>query len=260
MTTDTAKQAAEIGSRRETTDTVNDECLAQQYVANILIVEDDLDISSLLVYTLESAGHRTSAATECNSAWHFMTTNEPDLILLDWMLPDMSGIDLLRRIRSYPGLREVPVIMLTARGEEMDRVRGLESGADDYIVKPFSPRELCARINSRLRVLQDEQSRALCTDGLLLDQQSHRVSVDGLKLELGPTEFRLLRIFMRHKDRVLTRGQLLDSVWGTNVYIEERTVDVHVRRLRKALEPSGKADLVQTVRGVGYRFSDQVSD
>ena len=252
---DAAKQAAGLESRSGALATASEEIVAPRSVANILIVEDDPDISSLLVYTLENAGHKATAEAECKSAWQSMTTNEPDMILLDWMLPDMSGIELLRRIRNYNGLGDVAVIMLTARGEVMDRVRGLESGADDYIVKPFSPRELCARVSSRLRVLQGEQSRALWADGLLLDQQSYRVSVDGLTVMPGPTEFRLLRYFMSHQERVLTRGQLLDGVWGTNVYIEERTVDVHVRRLRKVLEPFNKADLIQTVRGVGYRFS-----
>ena len=256
ITMDADKQATGTGSRSGAVAAISGEMAASQQATNILVVEDDPDIASLLVYTLENAGYQATAKADCKSAWQSMTTNEPDLILLDWMLPDMSGIELLRRIREYNGLKDVPVIMLTARGEEMDRVRGLESGADDYIVKPFSPRELCARISSRLRVLQIEHSRALNTAGLLLDQQSHRVSVDGATVLLGPTEFRLLRHFMSNKERVLTRGQLLDNVWGTNVYIEERTVDVHVRRLRKALEPSGKSDLIQTVRGVGYRFSD----
>ncbi len=252
---DVAKSNAVTGSR-SAVGAAREEMVAQQQTANILVIEDDPDISSLLVYTLENAGYRVTARAECKGAWQSMTTNRPDMILLDWMLPDMSGIELLRRIRDYNGLADVPVFMLTARGEEMDRVRGLESGADDYIVKPFSPRELCARISSRLRVLQGENTRALNTDGLVLDQQSHRVSVDGTVVMLGPTEFRLLRHFMGNKERVMTRNQLLDSVWGTNVYIEERTVDVHVRRLRKALEPFDKADLIQTVRGVGYRFSD----
>ncbi|MGB5426596.1 MAG: phosphate regulon transcriptional regulator PhoB [Gammaproteobacteria bacterium] len=254
---DAAKQDAVTKSRPSAVGTASEDMVAPQQVASVLVIEDDPDTSSLLVYTLENAGYRVTAETECSSAWQSMTTSEPDMILLDWMLPDMSGIELLRRIRGYNGLSEVPVFMLTARGEEMDRVRGLESGADDYIVKPFSPRELCARISSRLRVQQGESSRALSTDGLLLDQQSYRVSVEGMVVTLGPTEFRLLRHFMSNKERVMTRNQLLDSVWGTNVYIEERTVDVHVRRLRKALEPFGKSDLVQTVRGVGYRFSDQ---
>ena len=224
--------------------------------ARVLIVEDDPDISSLLVYTLESVGHQVTAAADCSTAWKMMSASKPALILLDWMLPDMSGVELLRRIRKDSVLRETPVIMLTARTEEADRVHGLESGADDYIVKPFSTRELCARINSRLRIASNSTSSTLDVDGLLLDQKSYRTSVNGKPVNLGPTEFRLLRYFMSNRERVLTRGQLLDNVWGANVYVEERTVDVHIRRLRQALEPFDKAGMVQTVRGVGYRFSD----
>ena len=223
--------------------------------ARILIVEDDADISSLLVYTMESAHLDPVASADCKSAWKILTEYPPDLVLLDWMLPDMSGIELLQRIRGTADLAEMPVIMLTARAEESDRVRGLDSGADDYIVKPFSTRELCARINSRLRKFSNRQSCTLEIGGLSLDQKSYRTSVNGDTVTLGPTEFRLLRHFMSNIERVYSRGQLLDHVWGTNVYIEERTVDVHVRRLRKALQPFNKDCLIQTVRGAGYRFS-----
>jgi two-component system phosphate regulon response regulator PhoB len=201
--------------------------------ARLLVIEDDLDISSLLVYTLGNARFDTVTATDCKTAWEILLGSPPDLVLLDWMLPDMSGIELLQRIRREATLENVPVIMLTARGEESDRVRGLETGADDYIVKPFSPRELCARIRNRLRITSSNNTDTLCVNGLVLDQASYRTSVNGNPIDLGPTEFRLLRHFMNNPERVLTRSQLLDRVWGTNVYIEERTVDVHIRRLRR---------------------------
>jgi len=225
--------------------------------ARLLVIEDDLDISSLLLYTLDNAHFDTIAAPDCKTAWEILLGKPPDLVLLDWMLPDMSGIELLQRIRREAALENVPVIMLTARGEESDRVRGLETGADDYIVKPFSPRELCARINNRLRISGNSNAETLSINGVVLDQVSYRISINGNPIELGPTEFRLLRHFMSNTERVYTRSQLLDRVWGTNVYIEERTVDVHILRLRKALEPFHKADLIQTVRGAGYRFSGQ---
>ena len=224
-------------------------------MARLLVVEDDLDISSLLLYTLGNAQFSTVAAPDCRTAWEILLQNPPDLVLLDWMLPDMSGIELLQRIRREAALEHLPVIMLTARGEESDRVRGLETGADDYIVKPFSPRELCARIRNRLRITGNNDADTLSISGLVLDPVSYRTSVNGKPIELGPTEFRLLRHFMNNMERVFTRSQLLDRVWGTNIYIEERTIDVHIRRLRKALEPHHKADLIQTVRGAGYRFS-----
>jgi len=173
------------------------------------------------------------------------------------MLPDMSGIEMLQRIRKHADYSEMPVIMLTARSEESDRVRGLDSGADDYIVKPFSLRELCSRINSRLRIVASNSPEILEADGMTLDMQSHRLGINGEMVNLGPTEFRLLRHFMENTERVYSRAQLLDRVWGTNVYVEERTVDVHILRLRKALEPCGKAGMIQTVRGAGYRFSGQ---
>ena len=221
----------------------------------ILVVEDDPDISAMLEYTLSNPDRRVIAVSNCQRALEELTGVIPNLVLLDWMLPDISGIELLRRMRREPRLQEIPVIMLTARGEEADRVRGLECGADDYVVKPFSIRELKARINTHLRKQANERITTFQVDGLVLDQESYRTTVDGQPVELGPTEFRLLRHFMSHRDRVFTRSQLLDTVWGANVYIEERTVDVHIRRLRKALEPFGKEHLIQTVRGAGYRFS-----
>jgi two-component system phosphate regulon response regulator PhoB len=223
----------------------------------VLVVEDDPDISAMLEYTLSNPEWRVITVSDCQSALQELAGTTPNLVLLDWMLPDMSGIELLRRIRREPRLRELPVIMLTARGEEADRVRGLECGADDYVVKPFSIRELKARINTHLRKQVSDRATTFSIDGLVLDQKSYRTTVDGQPIELGPTEFRLLRHFMSHRDRVFTRSQLLDTVWGTNVYIEERTVDVHIRRLRKTLEPFGKEHLIQTVRGAGYRFSSR---
>ena len=223
----------------------------------ILVVEDDPDICAMLEYTLSTTIWQVVVVHDCHGALQELASAAPSLVLLDWMLPDMSGIELLRRIRREPRLRELPVIMLTARGEEADRVRGLESGADDYVVKPFSIRELKARINTHLRKQVSDRTTTFSVDGLVLDQESYRTTVNGTPIELGPTEFRLLRHFMGHRDRVFSRSQLLDTVWGTNVYIEERTVDVHIRRLRKALEPFGKEHLIQTVRGAGYRFSSR---
>jgi len=221
----------------------------------VLVVEDDPDISTMLEYALSNADWQAIAVSDCHGALMELAETTPNLVLLDWMLPDMSGIELLRRIRHEPRLREIPVIMLTARGEEADRVRGLESGADDYVVKPFSLRELKARINTHLRKQFNARVITFSIEGLVLDQESYRTTVNGEPIELGPTEFRLLRHFMSHRERVFTRSQLLDAVWGANVYIEERTVDVHIRRLRKTLEPFGKQHLIQTVRGAGYRFS-----
>jgi two-component system phosphate regulon response regulator PhoB len=234
------------------------EVTAAEGKIHILVVEDDPDISAMLEYTLSIPGWQVMAVSDCQSALRELAGTVPNLVLLDWMLPDMSGIELLRRIRREPRLSDIPVIMLTARGEEADRVRGLECGADDYVVKPFSVRELKARINTHLRKQVSERASSFSVDGLVLDQESYRTTVDGQPIELGPTEFRLLRHFMSHRDRVFARSQLLDAVWGTNVYIEERTVDVHIRRLRKALEPFGKDHLIQTVRGAGYRFSTRM--
>jgi two-component system phosphate regulon response regulator PhoB len=227
-------------------------------ITRVLVVEDDPDISAMLEYTLTNSGCQVISVGDCKNASRELADSAPHLVLLDWMLPDMSGLELLRRMRIDPGTRDIPVIMLTARGEEADRVRGLECGADDYVVKPFSIRELRARINAHLRKHISARTTTFSIDGLVLDQESYRTTVDGQMIELGPTEFRLLRHFMSHRDRVFTRSQLLDTVWGTNVYIEERTVDVHIRRLRKILEPFGKERLIQTVRGAGYRFSSRL--
>ncbi len=225
-------------------------------MSKILIVDDEAAIREMVCFSLQRNGFEVSEAADSHSALIRLADDIPDLILLDWMLPDVSGVDLARRLRKDTNHRETPIIMLTARGEEDDKIRGLESGADDYITKPFSPGELIARIKAVLRrttpALNDE---VLHGGELEIDLQSHRVSANGKAVELGPTEYRLLQFFMSHPERVYSRSQLLDQVWGNNVYIGDRTVDVHIRRLRKVLEPSGLEHLIQTVRGSGYRFS-----
>lgn len=224
--------------------------------ANILLVEDEPGIQELLKLNLSQAGHQVTVAGDAEHALQFLRNALPDVILLDWMLPGMSGIDLCRRLRSDERYQPIPIIMLTARGEERDKVLGLDSGADDYITKPFSPRELVSRIKAVLRRRAPQMTdEPVEIGGLRLDPASHRVQGGGQLLELGPTEFRLLHFFMTHPERVYARTQLLDQVWGDDVFVEERTVDVHIRRLRLALEPSGHAGLIQTVRGAGYRFS-----
>ncbi len=224
--------------------------------ANILLVEDEPGIQELLKLNLGQAGHQVTAASDAEDALQYLRNTLPDVILLDWMLPGMSGIDLCKRLRSDNRYQPVPIIMLTARGEEQDRVAGLDTGADDYITKPFSPRELVSRIRAVLRRRAPQMTEEeVDIAGLKLDPVSHRVSGNGTPIELGPTEFRLLHFFMTHAERVYSRSQLLDQVWGDDVFVEERTVDVHIRRLRLALEVSGHDSLVQTVRGSGYRFS-----
>ncbi|MFP5469949.1 MAG: phosphate regulon transcriptional regulator PhoB [Alphaproteobacteria bacterium] len=219
----------------------------------ILIAEDEPAQMELLRYNMESADFRTVVATDGASALALVEEETPDLVVLDWMLPEMSGIEVCRRIRGRPESRSLPVIMLTARGEENDRVRGLETGADDYLVKPFSQAELIARIRALLRrsrpALTDEQ---LSYGGIIMDIASHRVSRDNMPVQLGPTEFRMLRFLMERPGRVYSREQLLDQVWGRDVYVESRTVDVHIRRLRMALDVEGAPDIIRTVRGAGY--------
>jgi len=227
-----------------------------QMTANILLVEDEPAIQELLAFNVTQCGYRAIQAHDANTALGLINRALPDLILLDWMLPGMSGIELAKRLRADERTRNIPIIMLTARTDERDKIQGLESGADDYITKPFSPRELMARIRAVLRRRAPQMSDELVrVEGLELSPVTHRVNANGTNVDLGPTEFRLLHFFMTHVERVYSRSQLLDQVWGDHVFVEERTVDVHIRRLRQALEPSGLDSLVQTVRGSGYRFS-----
>lgn len=226
--------------------------------STILVVEDESAIRDMIGMSLERAGFHWLPAASAEEARISLADHSPDLVLLDWMLPGMSGLDFARQLQRDDSTRDLPVIMLTARDAEEDLIRGLEGGADDYLTKPFSPRELVARINSVLRRVSGRGGEAPVTIGnITLDPTSHRVKVGEDEINLGPTEFRLLRHFMQHPDRVFRRDQLLDHVWGRNVYIDDRTVDVHIRRLRKALEPYAADGLIQTVRGTGYRFSAQ---
>lgn len=231
--------------------------------ATILVVEDEFAIQELIALNLKKAGYLVLCADSVEQAIKMSNNVLPDLILLDWMLPDVSGLDFAKKLRRETRTKDIPIIMLTARTQESDKITGLDSGADDYITKPFSPRELLARIKAVLRRRLPELSEEIIEiGGLKLDPTTHRVYAQSLEnptksteLLLGPTEFRLLHFLMVHKERVHTRTQLLDRVWGDHVFIEDRTVDVHIRRLRKILEAVGKENLVQTVRGSGYRFS-----
>jgi two-component system phosphate regulon response regulator PhoB len=223
--------------------------------ASILVVEDEFAIQELIAVNLEHAGHTVLRAASAAQALEFIRESLPDLVLLDWMLPDRPGVEFARQLRADRRTRDIPIIMLTARAQEQDKVSGLESGADDYVTKPFSSRELLARIQAVLRRRAPEVAgEILEINGLALDPVSHRVTARGASVDLTPTEFQLLRFFMAHPERVYTRQQLLDQIWGDHVFIDERTVDVHIRRLRKALEPTMLADLVETVHGTGYRF------
>jgi two-component system phosphate regulon response regulator PhoB len=224
----------------------------------ILVVEDEDAIRELITLTLAGAGYAVLEAADAEQAQRILGDKLPGLVLLDWMLPGMSGLEFTRWLKREDDFRELPIIMLTARGEEANKVQGLEAGVDDYITKPFSTRELLARIKAVMRRSGGDAAEMIRIDqGLQIDLAQHRVSANEQPVQVGPTEFRLLHFFMTHPERVYSRSQLLDQVWGRNVYIEERTVDVHIRRLRKALEPFGFDELVQTVRGVGYRFSSQ---
>ncbi|MDO8346793.1 MAG: phosphate regulon transcriptional regulator PhoB [Rugosibacter sp.] len=224
--------------------------------ATILVVEDEPSIQSLIEVNLRRAGHEVILASDVETARRLVGAALPDLILLDWMLPGLSGIDFARQLRRDARTKMLPVIMLTARSEERDKVEGLDVGADDYITKPFSPRELVARIKAVLRRHAPQVTEdAVELGGIRLDPVSHRVTAGNEDIAFGPTEFRLLHFLMTHPDRVYTRTQLLDQVWGDHVFVEERTVDVHIRRLRAALEATGHDSLVQTVRGSGYRIS-----
>lgn len=222
----------------------------------ILIVDDEKPIRDMVEFSLDRSGYHVVGAADASEARIAITNHQPDLILLDWMLPDTSGLDLARALRRENLVNDVPIIMLTARTEEEDKVRGLEAGADDYVTKPFGPRELIARIQAVLRRAGGDQGDEVLEMGpLKIEVAAHRVLVYDKPVHLGATEFRLLKFFAGHPDRVYTREQLLDRVWGPNVYVEERTVDVHIRRLRKALDGTGAERFVQTVRGAGYRFS-----
>ncbi|MGO2012873.1 MAG: phosphate regulon transcriptional regulator PhoB [Pseudoalteromonas sp.] len=225
----------------------------------VLVVDDEAPIREMLVFVLEQNGFQAVEAQDYDSAIAAMVEPYPDMVLLDWMLPGGSGIQVAKKFKENEYTRKIPIIMLTARGEEEDKVRGLEVGADDYVTKPFSPKELMARIKAVIRrVAPTSLEEAIEVHGLKLDPISHRVTSEGSELDMGPTEFRLLHFFMTHPERVYSREQLLDHVWGTNVYVEDRTVDVHIRRLRTAIASLGHDRLVQTVRGAGYRFSSKL--
>lgn len=232
-------------------------CRAENMSHKILIIEDEFAIREMLTFVIEQAGYKAVAAESYNEAQQYLLEETPALILLDWMLPEMSGIQIAKKLKQSDNFKNIPIIMLTARSEEDDKIQGLDVGADDYITKPFSPKELVARLKAVLR-----RTQPTATDdpieiiGLRLDPSSHRVTLEGGDLHLGPMEFKLLHFFMTHQERVYSRDQLLDNVWGTNTYVEDRTVDVHIRRLRKALQTHDK--LIQTVRGSGYRFSTRI--
>ena len=224
----------------------------------VLVVEDETALVELLRYNLEQAGFRVAVAHDGEEALNSVQEDVPDLVLLDWMLPLMSGIEVCRQLRRQTISANLPIIMLTARGEEGDRVRGLDAGADDYVAKPFSPTELVARIRAVLRRIRPALAEeALSYSDIVMDLVAHRVSRGGKPVHLGPTEFRLLRHFMEHPGRVFSREQLLDSVWGRDIYIDERTVDVHIGRLRKLLNPGREQDPIRTVRGAGYALDDR---
>lgn len=224
-------------------------------VNKILIVEDDQPIREMIAFHLSRAGFGTLEASDSRSARELLANERPVLALIDWMLPDVSGLELTRMLKRDKEYEDLAIIMLTARAEERDKISGLDGGADDYVTKPFSPRELVSRIHAVLRRTSANDEKRVTVGVLDLDAAGHRVQSAGNDVKLGPTEYRLLHFFMMHPDRVYSRTQLLDRVWGANVYVEERTVDVHVRRLRKALSDSGADKYIQTVRGSGYRFS-----
>ena len=223
----------------------------------ILIVEDEPPLVEMLKYNFESAGFRTSVATDGQEALFQAEELSPDLILLDWMLPEYSGIEICRKLRDRDATKSVPIIMLTARSEEDDRILGLNSGADDYVVKPFSPKELVARVQATLRRSQPgfAEDKLVYAD-LTMDLDAHKVFRSEMPIHLGPTEYRLLQVFMQRPTRVFSREQLLDRVWGRDIYVEERTVDVHIRRLRKALNANDRPDIIRTVRGGGYSLDE----
>lgn len=226
----------------------------------ILVVDDEAPIRDMLRIALEMAEYEVLEAEDAQDAHTIIVDAKPDLVLLDWMMPGTSGVELARRLKRDDVTKDVPIIMLTAKGEEDNKIQGLEIGADDYITKPFSPRELVARLKAVLRRTQAvNTNEPINVEDLCLDPVSHRVTIKGQPIQIGPTEYRLLEFFLTHQERVYTRSQLLDHVWGSNVYVEERTVDVHIRRLRKALTLEDHDRFIQTVRGAGYRFSSKVS-
>ncbi|WNC67558.1 phosphate regulon transcriptional regulator PhoB [Thalassotalea nanhaiensis] len=226
----------------------------------ILVVEDEAPIREMITFVLEQNGFNAIEAADYEQAKALLVDPLPDLVLLDWMLPGGSGLKIAREIKQQDYTKKIPIIMLTARSDEDDKVKGFEVGVDDYVTKPFSPKELIARIKAVIRrVAPTSLEETIEFKGLTLDPVSHRVKIDGNPIELGPTEFKMLHFFMTHPERVYSREQLLDNVWGTNVYVEDRTVDVHIRRLRKSITGQGHEEFVQTVRGAGYRFSSKVS-
>jgi two-component system phosphate regulon response regulator PhoB len=224
---------------------------------NVLVVEDEEAIREMLTLVLEQADFAVHSAGDVQQALSRMDEQEPDLILLDWMLPGVSGVEWARRLKKDENHGDIPIILVTARGEEEDKIRGLDVGADDYVTKPFSPRELIARIRAVLRRSnrQAKLDGRIEIGGILLDTDEHRLSIDEESVNLSPTEYRLMEFFLTHPSKVYSRAQLLDQVWGRSAYIEERTVDVHIRRLRKILSEHDREDMIQTVRGFGYRFS-----
>jgi two-component system phosphate regulon response regulator PhoB len=227
----------------------------------ILIVDDELAIRDMLSIALEAADFNSLQAENAQQAHAMVIDRNPDLILLDWMMPGTTGLELLRRLKRDEKTAKIPIIMLTAKAEETSKIAGLDSGADDYIAKPFSPRELISRVKAVLRRIGREELQDPITVGeLIFDPLSHRVTIGDTKVSVGPTEYRLLQFFLTHQERVYSRDQILDYVWGNNVYLDERTVDVHIRRLRKAISVAGHDNYVQTVRGAGYRFSTQLQN
>jgi len=225
----------------------------------ILVVEDETPIREMISFVLDQNGFNAIEACDIDQALAKIHEPYPDLILLDWMLPGGTGVALAKKLKQNEYTRNLPIIMLTARSDEDDKVKGFEAGVDDYVTKPFSPKELIARIKAVIRrVSPTSLEEEVDFHGLKLDPVAHRVAINGNSLDLGPTEFRLLHFFMTHTERVYSREQLLDNVWGTNIYVEDRTVDVHIRRLRKAISGEGHDDFVQTVRGAGYRFSSKL--
>jgi two-component system phosphate regulon response regulator PhoB len=225
----------------------------------VLIVDDEEDIRDLLSLTLEKAGFSTLCSDNGRQGLVTALDRQPDLILLDWMMPEMNGLELLRRLKKDSRTADIPVIMLSAKTEVDHKSEGLDSGADDYVAKPFSGKELISRVNALLRRSSPSRGHSLLTAGkLIIDRDNHCVKIGDEPIRIGPTEFRLLYFFVQHPDRVYSRSQLLDQVWGNSVYIDERTVDVHIRRLRKALKQEQQDKMIQTVHGVGYRFSDKI--